>query len=52
LHPFEDVHLLDSGREDVVAYAREQFFVCFGLEDLRDLPDLEQLVNAVLVASS
>jgi hypothetical protein len=43
--------LLDSGREDVVAYAREQFFVCFGLEDLRELPHLEQLVNPVLVAS-
>jgi hypothetical protein len=41
--------LLDSGREVVVAYAREQFFVCFGLEDLGDR---EQLENAVLVVSS
>jgi hypothetical protein len=52
LHACEDVHLLDSGREDVVAYEREQFFVCFGLEGFCDRPDREQLVNAVLVASS
>jgi hypothetical protein len=49
LQTCEDVHLLYSGREDVVAYAREQFFVCFGLEDLCDR---EQLAKAVVVASS
>ena len=38
--------------KDVVAYAREQFFVCLGLEYLRELPDLEQLAKAVVVASS